>query len=132
MLLCCLRRTLQPSATGTSSFRSDASTSGSAVSPAACMILCVRFVWVVRRYVYPSQSRNTRYGWVANPYPTGTFTLKDTPSLSRRGNVAFSGPQSVAPFCVIMERSGIHKKALRFVGPPEMHCYAYFLSSAFV
>jgi hypothetical protein len=25
--------------------------------------------------------RNTRYGWVANPYPTGTLTRQDTPSL---------------------------------------------------
>jgi hypothetical protein len=31
------------------------------LSPVAYMILCVRFVWVVRRYVCPSQSRNTRY-----------------------------------------------------------------------
>jgi len=25
--------------------------------------------------------RKTRYGWVATPYPTGTFTLQETPSL---------------------------------------------------
>ena len=25
--------------------------------------------------------RKTRYGWVANPYPTGTFTLPETPSF---------------------------------------------------
>jgi hypothetical protein len=86
MLLCCLRRSLPPSATGASSFRSDASTSGSAVSPAACMILCVRFVWVVRRYVYPSQSRNTRYGWVVNPCPTGTCTLQDAPGFAWHAN----------------------------------------------
>jgi len=48
MILYCLRRTLQPSATGTGSFRSDASTSGSADSPTACMILCVRFTCFVR------------------------------------------------------------------------------------
>ena len=30
--------------------------------------------------------RKTRYGWVANPYPTGTFTLQETPSLSWRKN----------------------------------------------
>ena len=53
------------------------------------MILCVRFVWVVRRYVYPSQSRNTRYGWVATPYPTGTFTLQDAPSCAWRANVSY-------------------------------------------
>ena len=28
--------------------------------------------------------RKTRYGWVANPYPTGTFTLIDTPDLAWR------------------------------------------------
>lgn len=42
-----------------------------------------------------------RYGWVASPYkdtlqhllPTGTFTLLDTPSLSRRDNVLLTcGP----------------------------------------
>jgi len=53
MLLYCLRRALQPSATGTGSFRSDASTSGSAVSPAACMILCVRFACLVRKKTIP-------------------------------------------------------------------------------
>ena len=37
-------------------------------------IPCVRFVWVVRLCVYPSQSRNTRYGWQAKPYPMETFT----------------------------------------------------------
>ena len=44
-------------------------------------IPCVRFVWVVRQYVYPSQSRNTRYGWLAKPYPMETFTPKEAPSL---------------------------------------------------
>ena len=29
---------------------------------------------------------NTRYGWVANPYPTGTFTPQDTPGLAQRDN----------------------------------------------
>jgi len=43
--------------------------------PVAYMIPCVRFVWVVQLFVYPSQSRNTRYGWLATPFPTGTFTL---------------------------------------------------------
>jgi hypothetical protein len=52
--------------------------------PVAYMIPCVRFVWVVQRLVYPSQSRNTRYGWLATPYPTGTFTLQETPGLTWR------------------------------------------------
>ena len=30
--------------------------------------------------------RKTRYGWVATPYPTGTFTLLETPSFSWRCN----------------------------------------------
>src|SRR5882672_278067 len=30
--------------------------------------------------------RKTRYGWVATPYPTGTCTLQETPSLSWRDN----------------------------------------------
>src|SRR5262249_3262994 len=35
--------------------------------------------------------RKTRYGGVANPYPTRTFTLQETPSLSWRDN---AGPQA--------------------------------------
>ena len=36
----------------------------------------------------PLRSRtNTRYGRVANPYPTGTFTRQKTPSFARRDNV---------------------------------------------
>ena len=34
--------------------------------------------------------RKTRYGWGATPYPTGTFTLQETPSFSWREN---AGPQ---------------------------------------
>ena len=30
--------------------------------------------------------RKTRYGWVARPYPTGTFTLQEMPSFSWREN----------------------------------------------
>ena len=57
MILFRLRRTLQPSATGTSSFRGDTSTSGSTVSPTACMILCVRFTCFV--HSLPSKSSAT-------------------------------------------------------------------------
>jgi len=31
--------------------------------------------------------RKTRYGWEANPYPTGTFTPHEMPSFARRDNV---------------------------------------------
>ena len=92
MILCCLRCTLQPSATGTSSFRSDTSTSGSTVSPAACMILCVRFTCFVRKNLLPLRHRrNTRYGWAANPFPTGTCTLQDAPSFAWRAHVSTTG-----------------------------------------
>ena len=30
---------------------------------------------------------NTRYGWVANPFPTGTHTPQETPSFTRRDNI---------------------------------------------
>jgi len=33
----------------------------------------------------------TQYGWVVSPFPTGTFTRQDAPSLSWRDNVPFSG-----------------------------------------
>ena len=32
------------------------------------------------------QRRKTRYGWVASPCPTGTFTLQEMPSFARRDN----------------------------------------------
>src|SRR5262245_28627235 len=34
--------------------------------------------------------RKTRYGWMASPYPTGTFTLPEMPSFSWREN---AGPE---------------------------------------
>lgn len=33
---------------------------------------------------------NTRYGWAANPCPTGTCTPQDTLSFAQRDNIAFS------------------------------------------
>ncbi len=35
--------------------------------------------------------RNTQYGWVANPYPAGTFTLQDAPSFAWRANASIKG-----------------------------------------
>jgi len=34
---------------------------------------------------------NTRYGRVASPYPTGTYTPQETPSFARRDNVKGQG-----------------------------------------
>ena len=60
---------------------------GTQVTPVAYAILCVRFVYFVRlsRSFLAARAlrrkRNTRYGWVVNPFPTGTSTRQDTPSF---------------------------------------------------
>jgi len=60
--------------------------SGSAVSPTAYRILCVRLPHnIVRSYLLRNEI-NTRYGRGASPYPTGTCTPKDTPGFARRDN----------------------------------------------
>jgi hypothetical protein len=38
--------------------------------------------------------RKTRYGWVARPYPTGTCTLQEMPSLSWRDNAGRQARQT--------------------------------------
>jgi len=48
VLPCCLRCTLKPSASATSSFRSCTSTSGRAITPTAYRILCLRLAHLVR------------------------------------------------------------------------------------
>jgi hypothetical protein len=62
-------------------------TSGSADSPVAYLIRCVRFAGVVQSCDL-RPPRNTRYGWLATPYPTGTFTLQEAPSFAWRTNAA--------------------------------------------
>ena len=57
------------------------------------------------------RSRNTRYGWVASPYPTGTFTLQDTPSFAWRANACNH---------VALARSS--RRATPLTWPPS--CYA--------
>ena len=85
MLLYCLRCTLKPSASELSisklyqHFRERGLPYGLQDS------LCTLTSLIVRGYPLLIEI-NTRYGWVANPYPTGTYTLQDTPSLSRRDN----------------------------------------------
>jgi len=87
MVSYCLRRSLKPSASAKTSSRSCTSTSGSAISPTAYGILCLRFTRFVRRHPCRLRHRRkTRYGWVASPYPTGTSTPKDMPSFARRDN----------------------------------------------
>ncbi len=60
-------------------------TSGSADSPVASLIRCVRFAGVVQSCDL-RLPRNTRDGWLATPYPTGTFTLQEAPSFAWRTN----------------------------------------------
>ena len=67
-------------------FRSCTSTSGRAGTPTAYRILCLRFAQLVRSLFLTLLSllrtgRKTRYGWLARPYPAGTFTLQETPSF---------------------------------------------------
>ncbi len=51
--------------------------------PVAYLIRCVRFAGVVQSCDL-RPPRNTRYGWLATPYPTGTFTLQEAPSFTWR------------------------------------------------
>ena len=68
-------------------FRSCTSTSGYTVTPTAYRILCLRLAYLVRRKNHRLRHRpKTRYGWLAKPCPAETFTLQDTPNLTRRDN----------------------------------------------
>ena len=48
--------------------------------------LCTLHLFCSSRNAKLRHRRNTRYGWVANPYPTGTYTLQDAPSFAWRSN----------------------------------------------
>jgi hypothetical protein len=54
--------------------------------PTACTILCVRFTHFVHLWKFIKlrfrRGRNTRYGWVVSPFPTGSFTLQDASRLN--------------------------------------------------
>ncbi len=78
-------------------FRSCTSTSGYTVTPTAYRILCLRLAHLVRRYNHRLRHRpKTRYGWLAKPCPAETFTLQDTPNLTRRDNVGAHGRRVAA------------------------------------
>ena len=79
--------TLKPSASATSHFEAVPALQGTrfplrptGFSVYASPILFGHFPARLRH------GRKTRYGWVASPYPTGTFTLQETPSFSWRCN----------------------------------------------
>jgi hypothetical protein len=91
VLSCCLRWTLNPSASATNSSRSCTSTSGCAspLRPTGCSVYASPVLFATFRQL--RHRRKTRYGWVANPCPTGTSTPQEAPSLARRDNVPSSG-----------------------------------------
>jgi len=78
--------------------------------------------WITRL----RQGRKTRYGWVANPYPTGTFTLQDTSCLTGRLKRWL--------VCVIMKRSVMATQNKQRGGLSELKrlvmCFHYNLSSS--
>jgi len=96
MLLCCLRRTLKPSASAIvisklyQRFRVRDHPYGLQDSLPTLNPSCS-----LQNIMHLRHGSKARYGWVANPYrkslltpfPTGTFTLQDTPSFPRRDNV---------------------------------------------
>jgi len=86
VLSCCLRCALKPSASATSSSRSCTSTSGctSPLRPTGYSVYASPALFAAFRRL--RHGRKTRYGWVASPYPTGTFTPQETLSLSQRDN----------------------------------------------
>ena len=78
---------LQTSSVSSNIYRSDTSTSGSRqslwpiwfsvyASPILFMC-CSPHCWKVFTNPTLRQRRNTRYGWLVKPYPTGTCTLQD-------------------------------------------------------
>jgi hypothetical protein len=52
--------------------------------------LCTLAPYSCSRVTPLRNGTNTRYGWVASPYPTGTLTRQETPSFSRRDNAILS------------------------------------------
>jgi hypothetical protein len=49
--------------------------------------------------------RQTRYGWVAHPYPTGTFTRQDTPSFLGAITPSLSGGPQVTTQRTVQKRA---------------------------
>ena len=72
--------------------------------PTACTILCVRFTLFVHLLKFKKKNlrfrrgRNTQYGWVVNPFPTGTLTLQNAPSFAWRSNAYITGKMAYDRF----------------------------------
>src|SRR5215470_7192422 len=90
MVLYCLRCALKPSASATSTFSKLYQHFRVRGHPCGLQdaLSTLRPSCSPRLQPRLRHGRKTRYGWVASPYPTGTFTLPETPSLSWRDNAA--------------------------------------------
>ena len=98
LILYCLRCTLQPSATGNKliskryqHFREHGLPYGLHDSLCTLHLFCSTLNICLRHRC------NTRYGWLARPYPTGSFTLQDAPSCAWRANAR--ADRCAAVFC---------------------------------
>ena len=58
----------------------------SPLRPPGCAVSAAPILFAVSPRLRPG--RQTRSGWVASPYPTGTCTLLETPSCARRDHAA--------------------------------------------
>ena len=58
----------------------------SPLRPTGCSVYASPILFAV--FPRLRHGRKTRYGWMANPYPTRTFTLQETPSFAWRDNAA--------------------------------------------
>ena len=93
VLLCWFPTATRLSPSALISYRGCNKHSGSTVSPLAYMIPCVRFACIVRLAVQTDanlrHTRNTRYRWMANPYPMRTSTSQEASGLSWRTAACF-------------------------------------------
>ena len=92
---------LQTSSVRPKIYRSDTSTSGprqplwpiwsSVYASPILFAWCSPHCWKAIANLTLRQRRNTRYGWLVKPYPTGTCTLQDALSLAWRTNASLRG-----------------------------------------
>ena len=89
--------TLKPSASASHSSRSCTSTSGCAspLRPPGCSVYASPVLFAASRRLL--HRRKTQYGWVASPYPTGTFTPQEAPSFLGAITTEFSGGPLFGP-----------------------------------
>jgi len=91
--------TLKPSPSATNASRSCTNFQGTRLPlrPTGFSVYASPVLFVSNYSYCLRHRRNTRYGWVASPYPAGTCTQQDTPSLSWRCNARAQGAALAAP-----------------------------------